>query len=482
MTEWLRLRPEPGGGIDPDIAIPTKASDGGTVTHILESVEHALAQVPTLVWIGAILTLGAATVITLPVARRRAREAGARVAGHTATQPGDRALFAAAMVPAALFLGAVLAGSFRGLTAFGRDELRWTDGWEYLVPGTLDGVALSFGFLAFRAIRKKQSPDRANRLVWAAAIASAVINYAHEARLTDGSWLAGAYLALMSVFGMLIFHEFLAQFEEGAEAVHRKTPKFGLRWITWPTNTAAAWLAWHNHPAPEGTHATIAAAVSHLEQVRAAKRVRYVANPGAPWWTPILPWARVRQLDAITAAASIQRANLADELAAVKVTVDQIREAHHGEAEALRKALVDAVETARTETAETVAELESKHAAEIARVRAESATVSLTDYRRDHSTTRRSGKASKTSPTPPLTDEQAVQMLIEKESDPAYEWSQAEVRRVTGVGFSRTDRIVTAVADYHRRKASGEGSQTPSGDGAGDLSGDGPDDVEERSA
>jgi hypothetical protein len=44
----------------------------------------------------------------------------------------------------------VLAGSFHGLIAFGRNMLDWKDGSECLVPGTLDGVSVTFGFLAFR--------------------------------------------------------------------------------------------------------------------------------------------------------------------------------------------------------------------------------------------------------------------------------------------------------------------------------------------
>jgi hypothetical protein len=39
-------------------------------------------------------------------------------------------------------------------------------GWEYLVPGTLDGVSVTFAFLAFRAVRMKKAPDRCYRVVW----------------------------------------------------------------------------------------------------------------------------------------------------------------------------------------------------------------------------------------------------------------------------------------------------------------------------
>jgi hypothetical protein len=71
---------------------------------------------------------------------------------------------------------------------------------------------------------------------------------------------------------MMMFHEFLAQFEDGAEYIKRQNPKFGLRWVTWPTNTFLAAVAWRNHPPAEGTPATVANAVGNLNRVRQLKR------------------------------------------------------------------------------------------------------------------------------------------------------------------------------------------------------------------
>jgi hypothetical protein len=511
VTEWLRLRPEPGYGIDPAIATPTDDGDG-TVTRIFEPVEAWLGQVPGLVWVGLLLITGAVTVITLPVARRQARRAGARSAGHTDTEQGDQALFLAAMIPAALFLTAVLAGSFRGLAAFGRDTLRWADGWEYLVPGTLDGVALSFGFLAFRAIKRGQSPDRANRLVWAAALASAVINFAHEAGLPDGSWLGGAYLGLMSVFGMLIFHEFLAQFEEGAEAVHRKTPKFGLRWITWPTNTACAWVAWHNHPAPDGVSATVAAAVAHLEDVRASKRAKLAATEHpAPWWTPILPWVRIRQLDAsaeaeraagdkqraeLTAAAEESRRaeeskarRLADDIANLAASREQDKIAAERSIAALRSELgsvratlsesaAAALEALNRQHAQALSEMTEKHAEELARVRAESATVNLDRYRETHTGKRGRQQPESAPRRVVLSDDQAAQKCIAAHPEPDFVWSYRLVADTAGVGQKRAPDIIAAIEKRHANSAAGlPGSHAREASG-----GESADDPEERSA
>jgi hypothetical protein len=78
-------------------------------------------------------------------------------------------------------------------------------------------------------------------------------------------------LALLSLVGMVMFHEFLDQFEEGTAHIKRD-PKFGLRWVTWPTNTFCAAIAWRNYPPTDGTPATVLEAVANLHRVRAVKR------------------------------------------------------------------------------------------------------------------------------------------------------------------------------------------------------------------
>jgi hypothetical protein len=63
---------------------------------------------------------------------------------------------------------------------FGLNVPGWRNGWEYLVPATLDGVSIAFAFLAFRAVRRGKAPDRCYRVVWGAAGASASINFSYE--------------------------------------------------------------------------------------------------------------------------------------------------------------------------------------------------------------------------------------------------------------------------------------------------------------
>lgn len=235
-----------------------------------------LDAVPSVVWVALAVLNMMMTIGTWSTARRRMRRAGERVADpQIVSGPArakDTALTVASMIPAALFWAMVLAGSFHSLIAFGREVLGWHGGWAYLVPGTLDGVSVTFAFLAFRAVRKQKAPDRCNRVVWGAALASAVVNFAYEYTHSGQNLVAGGYLALLSLFGMVMFHEFLDQFEEGAAHIKRANPKFGLRWITWPTNTFCAAVAWHNHPPAEGTPATVLNAIANLNRVRTFKR------------------------------------------------------------------------------------------------------------------------------------------------------------------------------------------------------------------
>jgi len=249
------------------------------------------AGVPAGVWVAAMTANLVLTASTWSVAHRRVRRAGERLANPelvAGRRRRDTAFTVAAMIPATLFLCMVIAGSMHGLVAFGYNVLGWRDGWEYLVPATLDGVSVAFAFLAFRAVRKHRTPDRCYRVVWGAAGASAAINYSYEYG-QSGNVLAGGYVGLLSVLGMVMFHELLSQFEDGVDShIRRENPKFGLRWVTWPTNTLLAAIAWRNHPPADGTPGTVAAAVANLERARARKRVAR-AGARAPRATVVQP-------------------------------------------------------------------------------------------------------------------------------------------------------------------------------------------------
>jgi len=193
-------------------------------------------------------------------------------ASHRPARTKDTTLTVAAMIPAGLFWTMVMAGSFHGLVAFGRDMVGWRDGWEYLVPGTLDGVSVTFAFLAFQAVRKKKAPDRCRRVVWGrrAGIRHRQLRLrVHRQRpQPDRRRLPGAAVAVRDGD--------VPRVPRPVRRRHRRdpaqNPAFGLRWITWPTNTFCAAVAWQNHPPADDTPATRRNALANLDRVRALKR------------------------------------------------------------------------------------------------------------------------------------------------------------------------------------------------------------------
>jgi hypothetical protein len=150
---------------------------GGKAMAVLSQALDLIVRVPASVWAGTVVGNVVLAATTLSMTRRRLRRAGYLAAHPEAADRRARgtALTVASLIPAGLFWCMVLAGSFHGLVAFGRDTLGWRDGWEYLVPGTLDGVSVTFALRAFQAVRRQQNPDRCYRVVWGAAAASATI-------------------------------------------------------------------------------------------------------------------------------------------------------------------------------------------------------------------------------------------------------------------------------------------------------------------
>lgn len=339
-------------------------------------------DVPTAVWQTAIAATAGLLLLSLIFGKRVFRRAGERRAKRvSAGQRGDNnndntddnspealaeaakarrdsQLLIATLVPAALFWLAVLVGSGRGLTAFGRDTLDWHNGWDWIVPATLDGVAVTFAGLAFRALWKGRNPDRARRIVWSATATSASLNFLHELLKDHGNGLGAVYLGILSVLGMAILDEFLGQFEEGAGYIKREKPRFGLRWFTLPYATLCAWLAWTNYPpeleteqGPDGVErtkpVTIRMAIDHLEVVRVAKaeqrNERDARRSTLPAWTRVAPWIRARKLQAM-----LDRSNRS--IAAERHTTEQRLRAEQEQAlRLLRNELTGALQRSETE-------------------------------------------------------------------------------------------------------------------------------------
>lgn len=470
-----------------DSPAPTAPAAPGESWHeaAWTTVSGWFDTVPSWLWASLAITLGLATLLTFPMLRAQAFKAGQRTTKTELTDADrqDRRLLIAALIPATLFWVAVLVGSGRGLTAFGRDDLKWTGGWELLVPFTLDGVAIAFALLAFRAVKKGLNPDRATHIAWAAMLASAGLNFFHE---VGGSSLGAVYLAILSVLGMLIFHEFLAQFEEGADYVARQNPKFGLRWFTWPTNTVCAWFAWRNHP-PEvvdGVRVTVRLAVQHLEQVRADKTRRRAEQVDAPaWWMRLAPWAHIGALrtaltaERITAAANLETvqstvAELTDRLDRhatdrdteqrsastavqnLRAELAALRTQHQRDMEQLvtdyDRQLRSQSEQHRSELAEQAAALRAEHAEQFERFQAEQAGKVLR-FGRDNG--RSAPATSKKAPERKtvLSDIEALAAMFAEHPEPDFAWSDREVNRITGAGFSSRAPRLTGAAIKHQQ-------------------------------
>lgn len=484
----LTIYAQPDNGPAAGTTVPT---GHGWVQAAWAQINEWAAAIPGWFWACALATLLLFTIVSLPLARRLAYTAGARVAGKTTTEGRrDRRLLIAVLTPAVAFWLAVLVGSGRSLVGFGRTDLNWTGGWEYLVPLTLDGVAVAFGALAFRAIAKERNPDRAYRVVWMATATSAVINYFHE---VGGSALGAGYLAVLSLFGMLIFHELLAQFEEGAAWIKRTNPKFGLRWITWPTNTLCAWVAWRNYPPTDGTDATIAVAVEHLERVRHTKTTRRAAEIDTPmWWMRFAPWTNIRVL---RTALETERTSAGGSVSKLSATVTDLTARLDRQAAQFRSERASAAEFAiQSETRirdlheQRVAEVErltAEHAAglrlqretltaemvqKVAAAKAEASLPHLDDRRRKTPGDRAGGTPKAGSPKVVISDEDAVQKLLAYPGDPEKnipagnlrEWSQKAITEEAGVGYGRAPRLLEMVTEAQRQLR----SETPSGDRA----------------
>lgn len=459
----LPWRPDNGADLTPATATPD-ASDG-KLQAAWDAVRAALDGIPTWTWVLAIGAFTVVTILCLPMLRAQAFKAGARDSKKQLTDEDrkDRRLLIAALIPAVGFWLAVLIGSGRGLIAFGRDDLNWVGGWEFLVPFTLDGVAISFGLLAFRAVRKQRSPDRAVRIAGGAMIASSAINFLHE---VGGSKLGAAYLAILSLLGMLIFDELLAQFEEGAAYITRQYPKFGLRWITWPTNTVCAWFAWRNHPPEQDVDATIRVAVANLDRVRGNKaRTRAESVDQPTWWVRINPVLRTGQLATALTEQRTAAASERAQIAVLRADVERLQEAHRKTVEEMAEQYRVSLEQQRSETAEQLERMRAEHAAHVSRIR-------------DKAVTAPSGAPARSSAktAPPatgaeqrLSNDEAVELMLRTHPEPGYEWGAREVRELTGAGFGRVPKLIAAAREHHARSAD-TGTRSTSDDDAKERS------------
>lgn len=154
------------------------------------------------------------------------------------------------------------------------------------------------------------------------------------------------------------------------------------------------------------------------------------------------------------ASAEQWRSSLEDQLRSAEAAVEALREEARRETEALRAQHAEALRTLRL-----------KHREELA----EASVIKLSDRRRPSGgapsggsgggTPKAIGGASKPSTGAAsngrLSDEAAVQRLLEHDGNLSKQWRQSEIVKLLGVGYSRAPRLAEAVSEEQLRRASG---------------------------
>jgi hypothetical protein len=362
----------------------------------LDTLTGPLEAVPAWAW----LALAGALFAALILMRYRLEKAlrNNPTPGSKNTDKLGGLFYTAVGFSLALWVG-VLIGSARNLTGWGRDTLGWRNGWDWLVPITLDGVAIAFAILMFAAVRAGRPATRAARVVWVATAVSATIGFSHEYDGSIDSGFAAMYLAFLALGAMAILHELLDLFRSHTEKkTARVSPVFGLRWVTYTPNTICAWLAWQNHPPhPLPAHPTdeqivwygsVRHAVAHLNTVRRAKRIHRMTldltevDTTQPWWMTLTPWIRLRQVDTALTAARAENAEMTARLNQVVADWEAEKERADTAAENARQALAEkqAAENTAVEAHRLAEKAVAEAAAEMQRLRDQTtATIHRTE-------------------------------------------------------------------------------------------------------
>lgn len=226
--------------------------------------------VPT--WIA--VALGVATLAMLLgivlLTLRSKKATAAQQDPSVKNQKALRRLFIAALIPTLTVIAAVMGISFIGLSSFARHDMGWHSWVSLIVPISLDGISITFGFWAFVAVKRGRHPGRSEKIVYVGALISAWINYNHGRQEWTGA--AGIYLGFLSLAAAWMFHELLSQFMDAQHTLPKArrngTPMFGERWMWAPWSTLMARRAWVVYPPTPDTEPTAANALAHLEQTR----------------------------------------------------------------------------------------------------------------------------------------------------------------------------------------------------------------------
>ncbi|GAB2808186.1 DUF2637 domain-containing protein [Streptomyces daliensis] len=209
----------------------------------------------------AVLLVGALAAVVVMTRGRKHGENGASGAGGDGQDKGAQAdswermeerrrrketLYATAAYLLLFCCAAVAAAlSFHGLVGFGRQNLRLSGGWEYLVPFGLDGAAMFSAVIAVREASHGDASLGSRLLVWTFAGAAAWFNWVHAPRGIDHAG-APQFFAGMSLSAAILFDRALKQTRRAAlreqGLVPRPLPQIRVvRWVRAPRETFRAW-------------------------------------------------------------------------------------------------------------------------------------------------------------------------------------------------------------------------------------------------
>jgi hypothetical protein len=141
----------------------------------------------------------------------------------------------------------VVAASWTGLVGFAEDILGLDDRARYIVPISLDGLAITLAFFGLRAVLAGDAAVLPRTLAWIVVGSGAGFNYWHAKHTGQGE-AAAIYFGGMTAFVYLTFEVVLRQLRRRnlreAGAVERPLPRFRLaRWLRFPRLTFRAWSA-----------------------------------------------------------------------------------------------------------------------------------------------------------------------------------------------------------------------------------------------
>jgi hypothetical protein len=177
----------------------------------------------------------------------------------------------------------VVAASWTGLVGFASDILDLTGDARYIVPVTLDGLAVTLAFFGLRSVLAGDAAVFPRLLAWAVVGLGAGLNYWHAEVVGQGR-AAAIYFGAMTLLVYLTFEVILRQLRRrdlrAQGAVEAPLPRFRLaRWARFPVRTFQAWSAAVDLGLTSPGDAIHAAAIRRQERADQQEPAQVLARP-----------------------------------------------------------------------------------------------------------------------------------------------------------------------------------------------------------